>query len=93
MKDVFGREWEMVTLKDKKKKMKKKKKKISIAIKKSKLFVNNILFPNRIDTEKTIEEEAEFTENIINPKGVFRTTVDPRLNETKKFIYLHFLCD
>ena len=57
MKDVFGREWEMVTLKDKKKKMKKKKKKISIAIKKGKLFVNNILFPNRTYTEKTIEEE------------------------------------
>jgi hypothetical protein len=37
--------------------MKKKKKKISIVVKKDKLFVNNILFPNRIDTEKTIEEE------------------------------------
>ena len=37
--------------------MKKKKKKISIAIKKGKFFVNNILFPNRTYTEKTIEEE------------------------------------
>ncbi|SVB74532.1 uncharacterized protein METZ01_LOCUS227386 [marine metagenome] len=37
--------------------MKKKKKKISIALKKGKLFVNNILFPNRAHTEKTIEEE------------------------------------
>ena len=68
MKDVFGREWEMVTLKDKK--MKKKKKKISIAIKKSKLFVNNILFPNRTDTEKTIEEEMTEMFEADRPKSM-----------------------
>jgi hypothetical protein len=41
MKDVFGREWEMVTLKDKKKKKKKKEK-------------NKILFP---ETNETIDEQ------------------------------------
>ena len=41
MKDKFGREWEMVTLKDKKKKKKKKKK-------------NKILFP---ETDRSIEEQ------------------------------------
>ena len=68
MKDKFGREWEMVTLKDKK--MKKKKKKISIAIKKGKLFVNNILFPNRIDAEKTIEEEMTKLFEADRPKSM-----------------------
>ena len=68
MKDKFGREWEMVTLKDKK--MKKKKKKISIAIKKDKLFVNNILFPNRTDTEKTIEEEMTEMFEADRPKSM-----------------------
>ena len=68
MKDVFGREWEMVTLKDKK--MKKKKKKISIAIKKDKLFVNNILFPNRTHTEKTIEEEMTEMFEADRPKSM-----------------------
>ena len=42
MKDKFGREWEMVKLKDKKKKQKEK---------------NNILFPTRNHTEKTVEDE------------------------------------
>ena len=43
MKDKFGREWEMVTLKDKKRKKKKKYKE-----------KNKILFP---ETEETIEEQ------------------------------------
>ena len=45
MKDKFGREWEMVTLKDKKRKRKKKKKY------KEK---NKILFP---ETDKSLEEQ------------------------------------
>ena len=51
-------------------KMKKKKKKISIAIKKGKLFVNNILFPNRIDAEKTIEEEMTKLFEADRPKSM-----------------------
>ena len=43
MKDKFGREWEMVTLEDKKKKKKKKKKE-----------KNKILYPK---TEDSIEEQ------------------------------------
>ena len=43
MKDKFGREWELVTLKDKKKKKKQKEK-------------NHILYP---ETNKSIEEEDD----------------------------------
>ena len=50
MKDKFGREWELVTLKDKKKKQKQKQKE-----------KNHILYP---ETNKSIEEEmAELFED------------------------------
>ena len=54
MKDVFGREWKMVTLKDKKKKKKQKEK-------------NHILYP---ETDQSIEEQLSELYEDDRPKSM-----------------------